>query len=434
MTTADPRKKAQKKRILFLGEGVTLAHVVRPYVLAQCLDRELFDVHFCCAERYRPLIDETRCTYHKVHSTSPEEFLEILAKGAELFPEDTVRTRTEEDLGLLERLSPDAVVGDMRLSLGVSATVKRIPYVSLTNAYWSPFAERNRFPLPSFEPIRTLGLHRLKGGVGVRAAEGLFHMLLPLVMKRQARGLDQVRREYGLPPFENYLTGFTWGDITCFSDTPGIAPVEKLLPSHRYLGSVSWTPECGLPSWWSNLSDSKPIIYLSLGSSGPLEVLPTLFEALRSLDCQVVLATAGRIASDQIPSGFRHAEYLPGEALAQRADVVISNGGSPSTYQALAQGKPVLGIASNMDQLLCMTNVHRCGAGILCRADNSSAEDFKTALTALLRSTRHRDLAKEIAKELEEYRPEKIFPSILNEVTGAEPRGQVTNNRRAAHG
>jgi UDP:flavonoid glycosyltransferase YjiC (YdhE family) len=39
----------ERKKILFVAEAVTLAHVGRPLALAQMLDRQRYDVHFACA-------------------------------------------------------------------------------------------------------------------------------------------------------------------------------------------------------------------------------------------------------------------------------------------------------------------------------------------------------------------------------------------------
>ena len=78
-----------------------------------------------------------------------------------------------------------------------------------------------------------------------------------------------------------------------------------------------------------------------------------MLAALADLSADVIIATAGATI-DHLPANATALEYAPGEALCQRAALVIGNGGSPITYQALAAGKPVLGLASNFDQFLNM--------------------------------------------------------------------------------
>lgn len=53
--------------------------------------------------------------------------------------------------------------------------------------------------------------------------------------------------------------------------------------------------------------------------------------------------------------------YLPGNQAAARADLVVCNGGSPTTFQALSEGVPVLGIPGNLDQFLNMHYLERYG-------------------------------------------------------------------------
>lgn len=69
------------------------------------------------------------------------------------------------------------------------------------------------------------------------------------------------------------------------------------------------------------------------------------------------------------PSNARVAAYLPGDLVASRSCLVVCNGGSPTSNQALAAGVPVLGIASNMDQFLNMCSIVSACAGRMLRAD-----------------------------------------------------------------
>lgn len=57
-TTPDaaPGLAARRRRILFVAEAVTLAHVVRPFALAQSLDPSRYEVHFACDPRYNQLL------------------------------------------------------------------------------------------------------------------------------------------------------------------------------------------------------------------------------------------------------------------------------------------------------------------------------------------------------------------------------------------
>ena len=60
-----------------------------------------------------------------------------------------------------------------------------MPYAALINAYWSPFAERDGFPLPEHPIVKLLG---------VALAERYFERALPFVFRHFARPVNQLRR------------------------------------------------------------------------------------------------------------------------------------------------------------------------------------------------------------------------------------------------
>src|SRR5207247_2269556 len=137
------------------------------------------------------------------------------------------------------------------------------------------------------------------------------------------------------------------GDYTLLADLPSLVPGAALPANHRYLGPILWSPPVALPPWWHTVDDHKPVIYVTLGSSGQVELLPIVVETLGELPVTALVATAGRMELTAVPDNVRVASYLPGSAAAERSALVLCNGGSPTSYQALAAGVPVLGIASN---------------------------------------------------------------------------------------
>ena len=121
---------------------------------------------------------------------SAEEFAGRLAVGRPVFTADRLSEYVTAELDLFERTSPELVVGDFRVSLGVSTAVAGIAYAALTNAHWSPFSIQP-FPIPEHPYVRW---------VGVRAASLVFPLLQPSVFRLHARGFNRVRRRYGLAP------------------------------------------------------------------------------------------------------------------------------------------------------------------------------------------------------------------------------------------
>jgi len=365
----------RKKRVLFIGEAVTLAHVARPMVLARSLDTARYEVEFAWDPRFAALFPALDFPMHAVASIPGAQFEAALAAGKPLYDAATLRRYVAEDLRLIERVRPDAVVGDFRLSLAVSAVAAKVPYLNLSNVYWSPWT-RQRFPVPELPVARLLG---------VRLGQLAFGLARPLAFALHAQPLNTVRREHGLPALgHDLLRTYTWGDHTLYADIPELFVTERLPPNHHFLGGILWSPDVARPDWWDALPPGRPIVYVTLGSSGRSELLPVVLDALAALPVTVIAATAGRVAIGTVPANARVADYLPGEAAAARARLVICNGGSPTTQQALAAGVPVLGIPSNLDQYLNMQAVAAAGAGRLLRAGLSTTEAVRKAATAML--------------------------------------------------
>jgi UDP:flavonoid glycosyltransferase YjiC (YdhE family) len=195
-------------------------------------------------------------------------------------------------------------------------------------------------------------------------------------------------------------------------------PTENLPTNHRYLGAILWSPPIISPEWWERLPGDKPIIYLTLGSSGQTGLLHMVLEALADLSVTVMVATVGASLKQRLPTNIYVADYLPGTEAAARATLVICNGGSLTSQQALAANVPVLGIASNMDQFLNIKAIVEAGAGVLLRADRISLEKVRTAVAEIILSNTYADGATKLANTLKRNIAPKQFAAFINEITG----------------
>lgn len=394
-----------RRRILFIAEAATLAHVTRPWVLAQALDEARYEIHFACAPGYEDFLTDAAFTRWPLWSIPPAHFLEALAQGRPLYNQATLERYIEADFELLDAVKPDLVVGDFRLSLGVSAAVRKIPYAAITNAHWSPYSTLGSFPLPE---------HPLARIVGVTVATLMFRAVRPLVFALHASPLNRLRRRYGLSSLGDLRHAYTHGDYTLYADTPGLVPTANLPANHLYLGPVLWSPKLALPPWWNSLPQDKPLVYVTLGSSGAASLLPDIAQALSQLAVVAAVATAGRVAVEALPQGIYAAPYLPGQEAARQARLVVSNGGSATVYQALAAGTPVLGIASNMDQYLTMQAVQRAGAGLLLRAGQTHGRGVRQAVQQLLAAPGYRQAAERIAAEFATFDAASRFSAFVD--------------------
>lgn len=383
------------KRVLFFAEDVTLAHIARPLALAQALDPSRYEVTLASGTRYEEFIRASRLRHRPITSISGIEFLQKLAAGRPIYDLATLTDYVREDLEVISEVRPDVIVGDFRLSLSVSARRAGVPYLAVSNAYWSPFAAP-KFCIPSHITTRLFG---------VRVANAGFSILRPLLFALHSLPMHQLRKRFGLASLGFDLRRvYTDGDYTLYADFPEMVPLPHLTRAganrHRYLGAVLWSAPVGLPPWWGELRDDLPLVYVTMGSSGDPELVPRIVAALTNLSCQVVVAGVGAKLEALRAPNVHITNLLPGEAAARRARLVICNGGSPAAHQALAHGVPVLGIAGNLDQFLNMYYVVASGAGKLLRADAVTRGDIDRAARDLMSQSRYRMRATHMAEAL----------------------------------
>ena len=119
-TRRRPRKANEpRRRVLFIGEGSTLAHAARPLALASALPPDRYEVLLAAPERYRRWAPE-QVAWASLQSQTAEAFARRVSAGKPLFSRARLEQYVAEDLKLISGFRPDVVVGDFRLSLAAS--------------------------------------------------------------------------------------------------------------------------------------------------------------------------------------------------------------------------------------------------------------------------------------------------------------------------
>jgi UDP:flavonoid glycosyltransferase YjiC (YdhE family) len=402
---------AGRPRILFVAEAITLAQVVRLVTLARGLDPARYAVAFASAPFDPVAFAGTAIEPVPLVTVDRKVALRKVERGERIYEKDVLLKYVEAELELFERVKPDLVVGDFRLSLAVSAASAGIPHASLINAYFSPHAVRDGFPVPDHPIVSLLGAKR--------AAE-YFPRALPLVFAHFVAPLDAVRKRYGLPPSGGLLEALSAGDFTLYPDVAELCPTRALPPSHRYLGHVPWSPALPLPGFLADSAPVRPLVYVTLGSSGRLSALESVLGVLGELDIDVLVATAGRFELERVPANVHVERFVPGELVARRASFVVTNGGASTSYQALSQGTPVLGVPSNLDQYLAMTAIEKASAGRLVRAGEATPAAIRSAVSELFTSRALKAGALEVARAFARVNCHERFGAVVAQI--CEPR------------
>lgn len=398
-------------KLLFVSENVTLAQVVRLFVLARGAALAGHDVHFACASFDERIFAGAPLSRWKIKSISRETVDARIASGGRIHELDELAAYVDEELRLMREVKPDLVIGDLRPSLSISAPLARVRQATLINAYWSPHAVRARFPLPDHPIVRAVGIER---------AEKYFPLAMPHVFAHFAKPVNALRRRHRLPEIGSLLEVMTHGDLVLHPDSPGLVPTRGAPRHHVHLGPIPWSPSDVAP-FEHRAPRARPLVYATLGSSGKLDLVPIVLQAVDGLDVDVVLATAGRVQPTRVPSNVQVYDFVAGDRLAAAADVVISNGGSTTGYQALTEGTPVIGLPFNLDQYLATSAIVTAGAGLVVRSGSATPQAIRAAISAVLSLESFRVAARRVSHELARFEAVARFLEVIEGPRREEP-------------
>jgi UDP:flavonoid glycosyltransferase YjiC (YdhE family) len=244
---------------------------------------------------------------------------------------------------------------------------------------------------------------------------------MPHVFRHFAAPLNAVRASYKLAPVGSLLELLCHGDYTLYPDEPTLTPVRNAPSSHRFLGPVLWEPV--VPAQPLVFPDpGRPLVYGTLGSSGQVNLLPVLVEALAALPVNAILATADRAQLSDLPSNVITRGFVSGSEMARQATVVVSNGGSTTGYQALNEGTPVVGIPSNFDQYLSSQAIVSAGAGVEVKARQANAATLRGAILRALLDDELRRAARHLAGRFAATDSARTFREWVEEAVGKGAR------------
>ncbi len=397
--------KNPRKRILFFAEAATLSHVVRPWVLARGLDPDQYRVFFASDPRYMGYLGLSASIEMTIplRSASTENFLRNLNLGKPLFDEATLEDYVRQDLEIIDSVRPDLIVGDLRLSLSISARLRGVRYLNLCNAYWDP-------KLNASVSVPDIPLRR---ALGRTLAQPIFNRTLSFALQWHGRPLKTVARKWGISlAGRDIRDAYTGGDMTLYCDPASLFPASLTDGHHAFIGPVRLTGEWKKPLWWDSLGENQRFAFVSLGSSGNLAALETILTTLSGMRVPTIVTTLGKGKLTPHPNTY-YADFLPIERVAARSGITICNGGSSFAYEALAAGSPVFGLPSNLDQYLSMHYLTGAGVAQVCETAGLSSKKIKRLIEMCLEDTALHQKVKSLQTEINSFPTRRLFSEIL---------------------
>jgi UDP:flavonoid glycosyltransferase YjiC (YdhE family) len=154
-----------------------------------------------------------------------------------------------------------------------------------------------------------------------------------------------------------------------------------------------------------------PSILVTMGSSGTEEFL---FEAIRAIKLNpndnwnaVVLASKSICSIDKAievadgdPRLLVTDRFIPAPAANALADLIITHGGQGTVQCALAAGKPLVGVALQVEQQTNLDNAMNAGAGIRIQKQHWKAKYIRSTVLRVLKDPTYAEKARGLAETL----------------------------------
>jgi zeaxanthin glucosyltransferase len=180
---------------------------------------------------------------------------------------------------------------------------------------------------------------------------------------------------------------------------------------------------------WQHLT-GKPIVYASMGTlqNGLVDIFRSIAKAAIGLkELQFVLAVGGQLDPKQlgeIPADVVAVSHAPQIEILKRSSLCITHAGLNTALESLSSGVPMLALPITNDQPGVAARIANKKVGAVMSPDQSSPENFVTAIKRVLEDYTFRDNARRVQEAIRRADGLAIAVDTLETAFGLEERRQ----------
>jgi UDP:flavonoid glycosyltransferase YjiC (YdhE family) len=254
-----------------------------------------------------------------------------------------------------------------------------------------------------------LGIGPLRGPVGLVRNDLLRVVSEKVIFGDLQRSFDDLYREvHGRGSGTFAFNWFSTTDAVVQFSVEGFEyPRPDATVDIRFVGPVTTSQQStgDLPSWWEDLSGTRPVVHVTQGTVANLDftqlLRPTL-EALADANVLVVASTGGQPVSElgTLPGNARAAEFLPYDRLLPLTSAMVTNGGYGGVHYALQHGVPIVIAGDTEDKPEVAARVAWSGVGVNLRSGRPQPSAISSAVREVLTEPRYRRAAARVADQI----------------------------------
>ncbi len=411
-------KESEKKLIVCICHTGFLSHTSRALMVAQKLRDLGHEVVFTVDTETKPdkggnptqrkyikLIKEEGFEIYHIPSLLGEDIIEKLRENtANFYNIRMIEEETEGFLSVLREIEdkkkkPDFMLKDGTYIARIPADIMNIPTGSIWNFFISNY-NKNNMTLPERYPLRKV-LLKVGGDKLVKLFEKLriARLILKILLMKWVVPYNFVRIKYMMK--EKKWIGLTrnlfsqiGGDINFFADYVAFGGMKinhEALP----VAPIIWEPESstqdqhqvGKFEKFLGTYKEKPLIYVTMGSSGMLKFFKLIIKALRNKGYRVAITTGKQFEISELgelPENFFAIPLYPGNEICKKASIMINHGGNGSTNQAIKNSLSQISIPTTAEQQWNSDLIVREGLGKQIFMGDLSETSLNAAVEELL--------------------------------------------------
>ncbi len=399
-----------KNKLLFIADANFLAHVSRTLEIAKVLHSFGYDIEFAGDGKFTDLPKKYGFKVHYVLTVDKETTLNLAKKALAVdmkWWKNIIFDSIDSDLAVIDKVKPSAVIGDMHWTLKAAAYKCQLPYISIVNTHWTKYYNA---------PIRALHDHITTRMLGKRLAEAVLPLLKAFSMSYFATPYRKWRK---LNKFDdlrvNSLFDVMEGDLTILADIPEVFPVNGMSDTVQHVGPILWESTGEIPGWLDGLNPGLPTIYITMGSTGIINILKVSVETFADKPYNVI-ATIGELEFDKpFPANFYVTKYAPGLPILERSDITINHAGNGSILQALTAGVPIIAVPTHVDQEINAQRIDDLGLGIVIPEKELTPQRLEAGVRKVLNDDSYGKNVADIAQAISNYEGPVAAARLIHE-------------------
>lgn len=400
-------------KILCIPYTHILSHISRPLLIAKELRARGHEVLFAGESTKVRFISEEGFQVLPLHEPDPDLLLNNIRDDKLKFVSDReIELMIDADIALYKEIRPDLVLTDFRFTAPISTQIEDLKHAAIVNASSTEYRALPYIPL--FEWVPELIVQR--GSAFWKTLDKINLKLEMFIFDNVMNIFKKLSKQYRLKKTITATNCLAGNDITLLPDVPEYFPTRKLPSDYHYIGPLTWKSIIPPPSWWPPRRDKRPLLYVTMGTTGMEDVFQKLYQICQASDMMTIITTGAQVQHLKTLLGQVYVEpFIDGDLVMEECNLVVCHGGNGTIYQALQHGKPIIGIPTVPDQLFNMRRVEALGIGKMLSREaflRNPAALLDMARSILAENSYHRN-ASRLGEILRTYEAPKTAADIL---------------------